>query len=178
MGALIKTSVFPVLCGGPGEVALVGYVGTEEQFQRETNGICQACMDDPFYDGVPQLTFESTFVCEIETTGYISGQLNLDVLNKQDPDAPHLDLMVYTETNPFPEKGFPYLVRHTPGLQPLVKDLCLLVMGSLCKSKCSKPSVWVVAIGNGSLSVGRVVLVCQPVLELSLPSVLSVRTSH
>jgi hypothetical protein len=140
-------------------VALVGYVGTEEQFQRETNGICQACMDDPFYDGVPQLTFESTFVCEIETTGYISGQLNLDVLNKQDPDAPYLDLMVYTETNPFPEKAFRYLVRHRPGRWPSVgkgpwpvscfcgllcgwwrsaTGLCLWVVWSLCwSSQCS-----------------------------------------
>jgi len=37
-----------------GSVHLTGYVGTKEQFLNETQGICQACVDDEFYDGVPQ----------------------------------------------------------------------------------------------------------------------------
>ena len=62
-----------------GETALIGFVGTEAEFQRQSGGVCAACVDDAFYDGTAQLTMESTFVCEIETTGYISGQTNFNI---------------------------------------------------------------------------------------------------
>jgi hypothetical protein len=92
-----------------GEAALVGYVGTEGGFTVDTDGICQPCMDDQFYDGSAQLTFESQFVCEIETTGYISGQLNYAVAARL--SDPFVEILVYAETTPFPEKNFPYLVK-------------------------------------------------------------------
>jgi len=63
-----------------GEVLLVGFVGTEAEFHSLSNGTCNACIDDNFYDGNAQLTFESTFVCEIETTGFISGQDNYNIV--------------------------------------------------------------------------------------------------
>ena len=92
-----------------GEVILAGYVGSENQFRADTQGICQACVDDNFYDGTAQLTYESTLVCEIETTGFISGQRNYK--RPRPVGQTYLDFEVYAESTLFPMKSYPYFVR-------------------------------------------------------------------
>ncbi len=106
----------------------MGYVGTVPEFEKQSNGVCAACVDDLLYDGTAQLTVESTFVCEIETTGYISGQTNFNISSffpgySRSSDGSYLDVVVYAETTPFPKKGFPYDVRlaNNDGLEEVLR---------------------------------------------------------
>jgi hypothetical protein len=94
-----------------GEVILAGYVGSDKQFMADTQGICTACVDDNFYDGTAQLTFESTLVCEIETAGFMSGQDNYQRSRAAYVGLNYLDFEVYAESTLFPMKSFPYFVR-------------------------------------------------------------------
>jgi hypothetical protein len=113
---IVKVSEACQVLNFAGETSLVGYVGTVSEFETQSNGVCAACVDDGLYDGRAQLTVESTFVCEIETTGYISGQSNFNISSffpgySRSADVPYLDVVVYAETTPFPKRGFPYDVR-------------------------------------------------------------------
>jgi hypothetical protein len=121
-----------------GETALIGFVGTEAEFQRQSGGLCAACVDDAYYDGTAQLTVESSFVCEIETTGFISGQTNFNISAfipgyVAAGSGSFLDVVVYAETTPFPKKGFPYDVRvaNNDGLEEVPPALRLIIASYL-----------------------------------------------
>ena len=96
----------------------MGFTGSEADFASGSRGVCAPCVDDGFYDGKAQLTLESTFVCELETTGHISGQINFNIsafapeyVPEPSSGASFMDVVVRVETAEFPVKGLPYDVR-------------------------------------------------------------------